>query len=182
MAKVAKKKEVRKPLIAASNGAYRVSNEKEAIQAISQMQRLEEEIQKFEEKHGIAEMRRNATELKKAAQRFCVESGVDVLNLPDGSYGRVITQGHNRRWILRTEDVPDGATGAKSLRAILAKKLGKGTEDFKEAWKRATKMVADPDGIEELVNDGIVSPNEIAPAYVEETKAPYLRIFGSNDA
>ena len=50
-------------------------------------------------------------------------------------------------------------------------------DQFSDIWSRVTRRVANPEGIDEIVGEGIVSLDEIKGAFVEKTKAPYLRGF-----
>ena len=63
-------------------------------------------------------------------------------------------------------------------RKLFVKKFGKGTAEFKAAWKRATKPVADVPELEMMVGEDLLTVKELAKCYAEKKKTPYLRIFG----
>lgn len=156
----------------------------EVKRALKRVGQLAAEIAEVEERHDLAGKRAEAVALKKAATDYMVENEIETLELDKtGKYARLIQSAHHRRWVLRTEDL-DGAApppGFRSLRRILLNKFGAGSPNFKTAWKTATKQVPDPEGIQLLVAENFVTEKELAPAYVEEEKAPYLRVFGKGE-
>ena len=153
----------------------------EVKRALKRVEQLAAEIAEVEGRHDLAAKRAEAVELKKAATNYMVENEIETLELDKtGKYARLIQSAHHRRWVLTSYDLDgvDPPEGFTSLRVILRRKFGGG---FPAAWKIATKRVPDPEGIQELVKSGVISEKELAPAYVEEEKAPYLRVFGKGE-
>lgn len=158
------------------NGQYVVKNAKQAKEALGAMRELQASIEEIEKENDLPEMRQDATEMKKAVQRWMEETEADQLQC-DGYHATLIRGNYDGRWIGTDEDLVDANSpdGAIPLRRILKKKFDKA--GAKEVWQRITKRVVDPDVLDEVVAEGILAADEVAPAYVEKTKAPYLRIF-----
>ncbi len=165
------------------DGNYILKNEKDVVRALKLMENLAIEIAEIEEKHGIRDMQTQAVELKKAATTYCVDNDVTEIELGNGRYGKLIEQGHNRRWILSRADLSGDdqlPKGFKSLKQILKKKfpdVGK----RKAILSRITTRTVNPQGIQELITEGVLREKDVAPAYIEDAKAPYLRIYGEAD-
>jgi hypothetical protein len=163
------------------NFTYTVTSKKDAVKALRMMQERQEEIARIERENGIPELRQEATELKKAATMFCVARKISQLDMGD-SYAQLREDGYDRRWIATRHDLEDvDAPGAVPLRTILQRALGGKSEEFKAAWNRITKRVIDADALQEIVDEGIVDEDEIAPAFVEKKRAPYLRIYSKGE-
>jgi hypothetical protein len=159
------------------HGQYHLTSKKQVISALALMEELKADIQELMDKYDITEMMQDATELKKAAQRWLIENKIDELEIKDGKRVKLIRAGYDRRWILTSkEDVPKGAV---PLRNLLKKKLK--DAEFKEVWGRITKRVADPVEIDEIIAEGIVTEKDIAKAFVEKEKAPYMRIYDQEE-
>lgn len=158
------------------NGSYTVTTKADAVKALKMMQERQEEVMRLQAEAGITELMQEATELKKAATAYVVANGIEKLDLGD-HYATLRQDGYARQWIATKDDLEklDAPTGAIPLRTILKKSLT--PENFKEVWNRVTKRVVDADALQEAVDEGILDEEEIAPAFVEKTKAPYLRLY-----
>lgn len=162
------------------NGEYVLSSQKQVISALTLMADLADEITELEEEHGIREMKQDAVELKKAADRYMIENGISEIDLKDGRMAKVVESAHDRHWVLLDDELEDDPIpGAKSLRSILKKKFKGDKEAFKNIMARVSKRIADPDGIQEAIADGTLNENEIEAAFVEKEKKPYVRVYGS---
>jgi len=163
------------------NGEYVLKSQKQLKSALALMQELAEDISTIEKEQGIDEMRQDATELKRAATRYAVENGIEKIQLEGDQYAVLVRAGHNRRWLLNDNEIERSMPkGTKSLRSILKKKFPSKPK-FVQVWKRVTKRVPDPEGIQECIDEGLLTEKEIAAAFVEDEKAPFLRIYGSNE-
>jgi hypothetical protein len=154
----------------------------EVRQALKRMEQLADEIAEIEERHGLAGMREEAVRLKKAACNYMVEHEMETLELDKrtGKYARLVRGEYDGHFVVTEDELgADTPTEAVSLRTIFKRKFGKG---FMDMWKIATKRVADPEGIQDLMRKGIISDEDVAPAYVVKDKAPYLRIFGKDES
>ncbi len=161
------------------NGQYVISTKEEAQRALTMMVELQESITEQMEEYGISEMMQDAAELKKAATAFCVSKKIDKLRLPKaGKYATMVRAVQERIWIGTRDDLYEydraGATDKlqiKPLKSLVSK----------EVWMKITKRVPDPERIDQAVAEGIVSLDEIAPAYVERYRAPFLRVYDENN-
>jgi len=173
-----------------SNGQYVIKNAKEAAAAMGLFQTLVEEVEALREEHGIKEIEEDQIELKRAVTAYMIEKEISDIKIPDrdGMYGKLIEQGYDKRVIATSEELEDYVRDGKELvapkviplRKLFVKKFGKGTKEFKEAWKRATKPVADVAELEHMVAEEILTVKELAQCYAEKKKTPYLRIFGKD--
>jgi hypothetical protein len=160
------------------NGTYTISTKADVVKALKMMQERKEEAESLMREHGIQELMQEATELKKAATAYCVAKGISNVDMGD-SYAQLREDGYDRRWIgtraeLAEMDAPEGAV---PLRTILQRKFGGKSDTFKETWNRITKRVIDKDSLQEVIDEGVLDEDEIAPAFVEKKKAPYLRVY-----
>lgn len=163
-------------LKANENGTYTITNKEGAIKALGMMQERSEEAIQLSKEYGITDLQREAAELKKAATAFCVAKGIEKLDLGD-SYASLRQDGYDRRWIATKDELAEvDAPDAVPLRTILKREFSTG--QFKEIWNRITRRVVDPDALQEAIDEGILNEEEIAPAFVEKKKSPYLRIYG----
>jgi hypothetical protein len=166
-----------------ANGEYEIKSEAQAKSALKLMEELNDSIIELQKEHGIDEMMMDATELKKAVTRFAVENEVDQITLSRNHYFKLIQAGYDRRWILDKAELTEAglanADGHTTLRAAIRRRLKKdgALDTFTDVWARVTKRIANPEGIDEIVGEGIVSMDDIQGAFVEKTKAPYLRGF-----
>jgi len=162
------------------NGSYTVTTKADAIKALKMMHERSDEAQALMTEHGITELMQEATELKKAATAYVVAQGIEKLDLGD-SYATLRQDGYARQWIADKAQLVqfqlDGATDAVDLKTILQKKFKKDKDAFKEIWRRVTKRVVDANELQEVVDEGLLDEDEIAPAFVEKTKSPYLRVY-----
>ena len=174
-----------------SNGQYVIKTAKEAAAAMGLFQTLQEEVEEIREEHGLKEIEEDQVELKRAVTAYMLDKGVSDIKIPErsGMYGKLIEQGYDKRVIATAEELDDYMADGKDLiapdviplRKLFVKKFGKGTAEFKAAWKRATKPVADVAELEHMVAEGELTVKELAKCYAEKRKTPYLRIFGKGD-
>jgi hypothetical protein len=167
---------------ALKNGQYKISSKADAVKALKMMQERSDEAQELMRENGITELMQEAAELKKAATAYCVANGITKLDMDD-SYASLREDAYDRRWIARKIDLGEleNPRGAVPLYDILKDKFVRGRKKqpakFKEIWNRVTKRVVDPDALQEVIDEGLLDEDEIAAAFVEKTKAPYLRIY-----
>jgi hypothetical protein len=166
---------------ALKNGQYKISSKADAVKALKMMQERSEEAQELMRENGITELMQEAAELKKAATAYCVDNGITKLDMGD-SYASLREDAYDRRWIATIDDFADMGTpaGAIPLRTILRDRWRKKPDKLKEIWNRVTKRVVDPDALQEVIDEGLLDEDEISAAFVEKTKAPYLRIYSKD--
>lgn len=174
-----------------NNGQYVISNAKEAAAALAMFQTLAEEVEAIREANGLKEIEEDQIELKRGVTSFMLSKGITDIKIPerDGMYAKLIEQGYDKRVIATQEELEEYIAGGKELvapkvvplRTLFVKKFGKGTKEFKEAWNRATKRIADVAELEMMVAEDQLTVKELAGCYAEKKKTPYLRIFGKGD-
>ena len=150
-------------------GQYIIKTKAEAARALVMMHNLQDEIAEIQKKHGIDEMMQDATELKKAATAFLDSKGIDSLEIKEvGKVAKLIRAVNKKLWIGTKADMPDDVDKSvvKPLRSLVDK----------EVWMQITTRIPDPAKIDEAVAEGVITAKQIAPAYVETFKAPYLGI------
>lgn len=132
------------------NGTYTVKTKADVEEAIRLRQELKADIQEAEN---------DATELTKAIRGWMLDHKQDEIKV----------EGFRAKMIVRTS----GAWNGRKLRRILK---GKG---LLPVWTRVTTRVPDPDKIQEAVGEGLITMDEIEPAYEETRGAPYIDIRAS---
>jgi hypothetical protein len=150
-----------------------IKTKADAISALEVSTELKEAAEALMQEHGITEMLETAETLKKKATEYAASKGIKKLDLPDGRWGTLITSVHERVWVGTKADMPENAGAeVKPLKSLVPK----------EVWMKITKRVPDPEKIDAAVSEGLVTHDQIAPAYFEKMKAPFIRVFGgSND-
>jgi hypothetical protein len=149
-----------------------IKTKADAIEALENATRLKDEAEALMQEYGITEMLEQAEKEKKAATVYAAAKGIDKLDLPDGRYGKLIQAVGERVWVGTKADVPaEAGDNVKPLKSLVTK----------EVWMKITKRVPDPELIDEAVGDGLITEDEIAPAYFEKLRAPYIRVFGGDN-
>lgn len=140
----------------------------EAIKALVQADKLEREAKEMEIQYGISERRNKAKVIKSEVAHFFAAKGITAVELPTGATGRLIQSVQERVWVGTKEDMPvDAPEGLKPLKSLVSK----------EIWMKLTRRRPDPEKIDQAVADGLVTIDEIQPAYYERMRAGYIRIF-----
>lgn len=163
------------------NGFVEIKTKKDAIEAMARFRDLQAEIQELKEESGLNDLEKDAVAYKAAAQSYMIDAGLD--HLPgDGFHGTLVKGSGASHWIATDDDLTGNEPArCQSLQSIIEKKFkssikAKGSK-ARKVWMKITKRVIDPDAVEEAVNAKLLSVDEIAPAWYETTRAPYLRIF-----
>lgn len=179
------------------NGAYEIKNLKQAKEALGLFQTLKAEYDEIRQENDMVEMELDQVELKKAVTRWCIEAKVDRIQIDKTTHATLIEQAYDATFIGTDEEIPTkredllrmGLIGPKgeirkvtSLRKIIKRKYKKNPKKAKEIWNQVTRRVVIKSEVEELVAEGILTIDDLAPCYVEKAKAPYLRIFESDNA
>jgi hypothetical protein len=150
----------------------KVKTKDDAIEVLQHATRLKEEAETLMLQYGITDMLEKADDLKREVTKFAAAKGIDKLDLPDGRYGKLIQAVHERVWVGTKDDVPESAPDkVKPLKSLVTK----------EVWMKITRRVPDPERIEQAVSEGLVTLDQIEPAYFEKMRAPFLRVFGSGN-
>jgi hypothetical protein len=163
------------------NGFVEITSKKDAIEALEAAHNLQVELDDLKEEHGISDLEKDIVAYKAALRDFMVRSNID--HIPgDGFHGTLVKSAGSSRWITDKSDLTGNEPDrVMTLRKCIEKKFGekitkKGSQ-AREVWQKITRRVADPEKIEEAVNEGLIDVDDISPAWMEVTRAPYLRIF-----
>jgi hypothetical protein len=149
--------------------SVKIKTKDDAVEVLQHATRLKEEAEALMEQNGITDMLDRADELKREVTKFAAAKGIDKLDLPDGRYGKIITAVHERVWVGTKDDMPDNTPAkVKPLKSLVTK----------EVWMKITRRVPDPERIEQAVSEGLVTLDQIEPAYFEKMRAPFIRVFG----
>jgi hypothetical protein len=175
------------------NGEFVITNMKQAQSALIHMRALKAECDEIRKAEGLDEMEMDQVELKKAVTRWAVAAGIDRIEIDDGVWATMIAQNYDAHFIGTDADIPttreemfrlgildDDGTVKRSiipLRKIIFRKFKKNPKMQKEIWNRVTKRVVVKEEVEEIVAEGILTVDDIAPCFVEKAKTPYLRIY-----
>lgn len=169
------------------NGQYIIKSKKELKAAMNLFQTLKAEIEQIREEHGLPEMEVDAVELKKAATAYMVQAGIEQVDIDGGAHATLVRQSYDSRFVATKADLEEldlsefntADRKVKPLRTIIFKKFPKG--EAKEIWNRVTRRVVNKAAIEEVVAEGLLTVDEIAPSFIEKSKTPYLRVFEEKD-
>jgi hypothetical protein len=172
-------------LLPNKNGTYTIKTAEEARTAFKLHLKREEQIAKKMSEAGIVKLMDESKELKKAASEFQIKKKLDRIELPDGRYAKRVVGGYDKRFIATDDELeaelgsfPDGA---RSLESILTEKFASKPKRRAKIWARVTKTTVDKTALDAVVSEGLLSAEELAPAFVEKEKQPYVRIYGSGE-
>lgn len=163
-----------------NNGQYTLTSKKQVVKAMKMAKELATEVEKLMQEHGITDMMNDSTELTRASLAYMEKHELDEIQFGDGRYVKKVGGEYDKRWVLDESELAqlDSPDGAISLRTIVKKKFRRDRERVKEVMSRISKRVADPDGIDEVVAEGILTAEEVEPAFVSKAKRPHLRVYG----
>jgi hypothetical protein len=140
-----------------------------AAQLLEESVELKQKAEALMAEHGITEMLAEADTLKQRATEFCVENEIERLELSNGRYGKLIESTQERVIVGTKDEMPVNAPRTlRPLKSLVSK----------EVWMKITKRVPDADKIEQAIGDGLLTLDDVAPAYFERMRKPYLRVFG----
>lgn len=163
------------------NGYIEITTDEDAIEALQNAKNLQNEIEEVKAESGLDELEKDLTAYKAALRDFMIRTNIE--HIPgDGFHGTLVKGSSGSRWITTDDDISENdPERVMSLQACIEKKFKskvseKGSK-ARKVWLKITKRVADPEAIEEAVNEKVLKVEDISPAWVELTRAPYLRIF-----
>lgn len=156
----------------------KISSFEEARQALRKMRDLNVEVKALMEEHGITAKMEQAAELKSAATNWAVETDTERIDLGKGVYGRLRRDKYGGTWIATTDDLENAPSSAVPLFEILKLKFKRKPQSLEHVWNLVTKRSVDPDALQKAINDGTLTTDEIAPAFYEKEKSPFIIIYG----
>ena len=152
---------------------------KGAQEALEKVRLLQAEIDTLMAKHGIKAKQEEAAILKKAATDWAAKTDTETITL-EGAYAQLRRDKYGGTWVTDENDLDGAPIGTVPLRLVLRRKFKKDTARRAEVWKQITKRVADPQGLTDAVEKGVLTLEEIQESYFEKEKAAYLRIYNSD--
>jgi hypothetical protein len=166
------------------NGYVEIKSRRDAVEALKRFNNLKAEIDALKEESGLDDLEKDATAYKAAVQTYMNTHNIDQLD-GDGFHGTLVKGFGDARWIATEDDLKgDEPDTVIPLIQIIEEKFGsvklKGSPG-RRLWLKITKRVADPEAIEDAVNSGSLKAEEIAPAFVEKPRTPYLRLFSDTE-
>lgn len=167
------------------SGEYHIKTLKEAKEALVLFQSIKGELDEIREREGMAEMEQDGVELKKAVTRFAVSTKTERIDFDDGVHATLVSQFYGAEYIATVDEIPaslpENRKKVVPLQTIIEKKFKSKIDEkgskARKVWMKITKRVVDKEAIDQLVAEGVFKVDDLAPAFVEKEKAPYLRIF-----
>jgi hypothetical protein len=153
------------------DGEYVVSNSKEASHLFEHFVKVNLDLEVAKLKYGIKELEEDKKKSSKALATFLANNNRKVIKNPE-MIGEVVER-TKKFWVWDTNDIPDGVEGVKPLRKILKLKFRK-KDKYTMVVNAVTKRVIDPEGIQELINEKILSWKDVEPALVTYVDARYI--------
>lgn len=141
-------------------GAYVIETKKDAELAVKYIGSLTRHLEDLKRKSKIVSYENDLDNARKALRLYQIDN--DIKDLISGSYVSQLTSRNSYQWDL-------------SKLSKIVKKRFKGDEQ-KEIIKRVTKRIINPAGIDELVKEGLLDADEIAPAYVSSVQTQYVQV------
>lgn len=161
-------------------GVGEVKSQKDAAKMLRELLKVEAEISRRINEAGIPELSDTSAKLKTAVTDWAVATNTERIEIDDGHHATLISQFYDARFVGTADDISgDEQTGVIPLRNLLRKKFGK--ERGKQIWTSVTRRYVDKDLLEEVIADGILTVDDVAPCYVEKAKKPYLRVFTTGE-
>ena len=138
----------------------------EIVEEQRQLDEFQEEVKKLAHKRGLDQVQYELPMKRQRVLDFMHKNDMGRLDLGEDGYVNCIQAVKEHVWIATKADIGVGdPSGVRSLRSILSREL----------FMRATKRVADPKAIEQLIEEGEITEEEIAPAHYTRFRAPYIR-------
>lgn len=155
-----------------------VTSYEELKLALVQVAKWKDEIDRLSQEAGIPALEEKASALKKLATDYAVKEEIERVDFAPGIHGTLIQQFFDGRFVGTEEDIRgDERDGVIPLRQIIRKKFKGDAAKVKEVWMACTKRIVDKDAVEEVISKGVLTVEEVTPAYTERAKQPYFRIF-----
>lgn len=157
-----------------------ISDEDRAKEAVEALDGLQNRLATLRMTSGIDALEARIDKYKVALVNYCVDNKRETVNLDDGRYARIISAAFDKRVITTERELselePEGATlPTKTLWNVVSELFDE--NERAEIWNRITRPVADIAALDELVAEGKLTVDDLAPTYYERKKSPYVRIF-----
>lgn len=157
--------------------------EESVAELLRQAEQLTADAEALMEEHGIPKLLAEAAALKKSATEWAVANNVEQIVVDDetGRYYGLRQDTYNKRVVSDDDELDELKNPSKviPLKRIVKSKFGdKKKLPWTEVWKQITTRKVDVVKLENAVKKGLLTVDEISPAYYHDTKAPYLRSYG----
>jgi len=163
------------------NGTYTVKTEPQAREALIEMREINEQIALILAQNGVTDLEAKANALKSAATEYCVTHDVETIPLTTKVYARLRKDRYGGTWVSTSDDVTEETpVDVHPLREILKAKYKKDSVKFRDVWYAISKRVVDTTKLEKAVAEGTLTAEEIAPAFYEKDKKPFLILYGKD--
>jgi hypothetical protein len=154
--------------------------EKRAERLLIQRVTQEAKIELARKKAGLPAMEKKLEKIKAELVQVMDEGGIDQVE-GSGFHATLIRANYGSMFIATDDDlraldeIPEDRK-LIPMRTILKRKF-KDKAVFREVWNRITKRVIVVEALEEVIAEGLLTVDEIAPAFIEKQKKPYVRVF-----
>lgn len=155
-----------------------ISTEAAARAALEEHRSLKLEAERLMAEHGITAKLEQADALKSAVTVWAVENEKEVINLSNGVYYRLRRDKYGGQWITTDDDLTTDMPGNVKSMSRLLRVLIPNQEKRKDVWLRITKRVVDPEKLARVILEGDLKAEEVAPAFIEKEKKPFLMPYG----
>lgn len=161
----------------------KITTKAEAESAVEKLHELQTELAALRKEHGIVKLENEIDRHKSAIVAFAVKNKMKTIPA-DGVYANIVEQTFDKRVIATDEELaevmetisPEDDRERTSLYRII---FGKFNQKMAlSVWNACTRPVVHMPGLDDAVASGLLTVDEIQPAYHERKKAPYVRLYG----
>jgi hypothetical protein len=145
-----------------------------ALKAVEGIRDLQDEIARIRKESGLDKLEAKLDDQKARVKDFMLVKDVPRLDVP-GAHVTLVKGFYGATFVGTDDDIPMGVANVTPLRKIIYAKFPR--DKAKEIWFRCTRRMIVKEQLEEVVAEGLLSPDEIAPSFVEKEKAPYVRVY-----
>lgn len=173
-------------LLIGPNCELLIRNDKEAQKAVEAAGRLVEQIDKLRRESGLVE-KEAAYEALRAALKGWQDYNTEKQDRDDvrsGSWKSLLIRPTKRFfWLSHSEKLPELPPESQAeiksgaiipISQIVVEKFG--NSGVSAIMERITKRVLDPEGLDQVVKEGLLSADDIEPALIEYPSTPYVKI------
>lgn len=164
-----------------SDGHFVIKTKDDALRAVQYAGTILEKIEKIK-RDQLAELETNYKFLREDLRDF--QNGAELAEVVSNDFRSDLVERTGSMWIMTDADIPDASKlpvsdrekEIKSLFSILAELSGDNRKMFTKLWNRVTKRVLDPDGIDLAVKEGLLTIEQISPAFLDFVQTSYVMI------
>lgn len=154
------------------DGNYLIKNDQDAKHLLEHMAKKKGEIEHLRKVHGLDALDEDRKKASKAIAEYLAAKNRKAIRTPE-IVGEVVERTKSF-WIWSEDDIPEGLE-ARSLRRILRLKF-RNKEKYNSIVNHITRRVIIPEGIQELVNEGVLKKKDIEDAFVTVVETRYMNL------